>query len=131
MTEIDDRRITRMIRQARKLQVLAVRLPCRLTLWLLKRQVDRIIAAQGPPPSHLAETFGRLHAMPEHPAARAHQSRVRMQEREAAARKGLAELQEIFASVRSWPNDRKGSGSRPSSGLQRQRRASRRNRGGR
>lgn len=114
----DSERLSKMIRRGVALKSLYLRFPCRFTAWLLIRQVRKIDRLVPPPPSHVAETFGRLRFEDKHPVAKAHEARLAREAKEAEQaeiNRRCFEKLEILANLSA----RQDSGSDPLAGLRR------------
>lgn len=98
----DHRRIARNAWFGRRLQAIAVTFPCKFTLRLFERQVSKVERLVGPPPSHVAETWGRLRFPAKSPHALIHKDRIKKEERAAEFELARTRLKELIESVHSW-----------------------------
>jgi hypothetical protein len=114
--DVDGAQLTRMIERGRMLKALTLRFPCGFTLWMLRRQVERIEAVLGPP-DRLSDTWGRLYRRGKQPLALAHDARVRREKLDAAHAEARRQVDEILRQLSAHP----GSGSGRSARSRRQR----------
>lgn len=97
MASAHDERISRLIRQGRARKRLLQAIPCGFTLWLLRRKVEQIEVALGPP-DRLSDTWGRLYRKGKPPLAVAHEAKLRREAKDEEHREARVALRELFAS---------------------------------
>lgn len=101
MASAHDERISRLIRQGRARKRLLQAIPCGFTLWLLRRKVEQIEVALGPP-DRLSDTWGRLYRKGKPPLAVAHDAKVRRERQREESREAREKLAALFEEVRNW-----------------------------